>query len=170
MTKNFPTDEIDSVPAGIGRRRMRRGKGAAVGEFFAYLSISALVAGGSLFGYQTFFGGGTKLDLNALSDNATTTQPSADPLRINETTVYDAASKDGLASGVARKLLDKGWNVVTASDMPLGVKSDKTVVYINSQDLDAAAKALLADLGQYSIEVSNQYIDPITVVLGSDYK
>ena len=170
MTKNFPTDEIDSIPAGIGRRRARRTKGAAVGEFFAYLSISAVIAGGGLFGYQTFFGGGTKLDLSALSDNGSSTQQAADPLRINETTVYDAVGQDGLASGVARKLLDKGWNVVTASDMPLGTKSDKTVVYINSQDLDAAAKALVADLGQYSIEVSNQYIDPIVVVLGADYK
>jgi hypothetical protein len=170
MTKNFPTDEIDSVPAGIGRRRARRSKGAAVLEFFTYLSVSAVLAGSALFGYQTFFGGGTKLDLSALSDNNTSTQQSADPLRINETTVYDAVGQDGLASGVARKLLDKGWNVVTASDMPLGAKSDKTVVYINSQDLDAAAKALVADLGQYSIEVSNQYIDPIVVVLGADYK
>ncbi len=170
MTKNFPSDEIDSVPAGIGRRRLPRSKGAAVGEFFAYLSISAVVAGAALFGYQTFFGGGTKLDLNALGDNSTATQPATDPLRINETTVYDAVGKDGLASGVARKLLDKGWNVVTASDMPLGAKSDKTVVYINSKDLDAAAKALVSDLGQYSIEVSNQYIDPIVVVLGADYK
>ena len=169
MTKNFPTDEIDSVPAGIGRRRAKRTKGAAVLEFFSYLSISAVVAGGALIGYQNFFGGGTKLDLNALSDN-NTTQQATDPLRINETTVYDAVGQDGLASGVARKLLDKGWNVVTASDMPLGAKSDKTVVYINSQDLDAAAKALVADLGQYSIEVSNQYIDPIVVVLGADYK
>lgn len=169
MTKNFPSDEIDSVPAGIGRRRAKRSKGAAVLEFFAYMSISAVIAGGGLLGYQTFFGGGTKLDLNALSDNKTTQQAS-DPLRINETTVYDAANQAGLASGVARKLLDKGWNVVTASDMPLGVKADKTVVYINSKDLDAAAKALVSDLGQYPIEVSNQYIDPIVVVLGADYK
>ena len=169
MTKNFPSDEIDSVTAGIGSRRAKRSKGAAVLEVFAYLTISAVIAGGGLFGYQTFFGGGSKLDLNALSDNSNT-QQAVDPLRINETTIYDAVGQDGLASGVAKKLLDKGWNVVTASDMPLGAKADKTVVYINSKDLDTAAKALVADLGQYSIEVSSQYIDPIVVVLGADYK
>jgi hypothetical protein len=168
MSKNFPNDEFDQVAPAPGRRRARRSSGKKFLEFISYFSISALVAGGGLFGYQTFFGGGTKLDLNAFSDN--TTKTSADPLRINETKVIDAVGQVGLASTVAHKLIDKGWNVVTAANSLSGVSAEKTVIYINSDQLNDAAKALAGDLGSYSIEVSNQYIDPITVVLGADYK
>ncbi|MFM2238157.1 MAG: LytR cell envelope-related transcriptional attenuator, partial [Actinomycetota bacterium] len=97
-------------------------------------------------------------------------KPSVDPLRINETKVVDGVGQVGLAGTVARKLIDKGWNVVTAANIDTGVPATNTVIYINSAQLNDAAKALTGDLGNYAIEVSNQYIDPITVVLGADYK
>lgn len=165
MTENFPKDEFDLIPAAPGVRRAKRSGSAKAVEFLTYFGVSALVAGGSLFGYQTFFGG-SGFNLNAISDNKTNT----DSIRINETTVFDGVGKDGLASSVAHKLIDKGWNVVTAANIPGGIAVDKTVIYINSDQLQNAAKTLVGDLGSYTIEVSNQYIDPITVVLGSDYK
>ena len=167
MAENFPQDEFDQVAKAPGRRRARRGFGAKLLEFVTYFGVSALVAGGGLFSYQTFFGGGSSVNVGALSDNGKT---SVDPIRINETTVINGAGKDGLASEVAHKLLDKGWNVVTARKMALGGSAEKTVIYINSDQLQDAAKVLTGDLGSYSIEVSNQYLDPITVVLGSDFK
>ena len=166
MAENFPTDEFDQVAPGPGSRRAVRSKASGFLEFFVYFGVSAVVAGGGLFGYQTFFGG-SSIDVNALSDNGKVT---VDANRINETTVFDGIGQDGLASTVAHKLLDKGWNVVTADNAPQGLKADKTVIYINSDKLQDAAKKLVGDLGSYSIEVSNQYIDPITVVLGADYK
>lgn len=165
MTENFPKDEFDLIPAAPGVRRAKRSGSAKALEFITYFGVSAVVAGGSLFGYQTFFGG-SGFNLNSVSDNKTT----SDPIRINETTVFDGAGKEGLASSVAHKLIDKGWNVVTAANVPGGVAVGKTVIYINSNQLQNAAKTLAGDLGNYAIEVSNQYIDPITVVLGSDYK
>lgn len=168
MAKNFPTDEFDQVAPAPGRRRVRRSRGRKFLEFVTYFTFSAVIAGGGLFGYQTFFGGGTKLDLSAYSDN--TAKTNVDPLRINETKVIDAVGQDGLAGTVAHKLLDKGWNVVTAANAPIGITAEKTVIYINSDQLNDAAKALAGDLGNYSVEVSNQYIDPITVVIGADYK
>ena len=168
MAKNFPTDEFDQVAPAPGRRRARRSGGRKFLEFVTYFTVSAVIAGGGLFGYQTFFGGGTKLDLSGFSDNNVKTN--IDPLRINETKVVDAVGKDGLAGTVARKLIDKGWNVVTAANSDNGLVSEKTVIYINSDQLNDAAKALVGDLGNYSIEVSNQYIDPITVVLGADFQ
>lgn len=168
MTKNFPKDEFDAVEPSVGRRRAKRARGSSFLEFVSYFSIAAVIAGGGLFGYQSVFGGGTKLDLSGFNEPAA--KPSVDPLRINETKVYDAVGQDGLASSVAHKLMDKGWNVVTAADLPDGLKFEKTIIYINSDQLNDAAKALIGDLGTYTIEVSNQYIDPITVVLGADYK
>jgi hypothetical protein len=168
MAKNFPTDEFDQVAVAPGRRRAKRGAGSKFLEFVAYFSFSAVIFGGGLFGYQTFFGGGTQLDFNAFSDSGV--KQNVDPIRINETKVIDAFGQDGLAGTVAHKLMDKGWNVVTAANAAAGVTAEKTVVYINSDQLSDAAKALVGDLGNYPIEVSNQYIDPITVVLGSDFK
>ncbi len=166
MAENFPQDEFDQVAPAVGSRRARRSGASKFFEFMAYFSISAVIAGGGLFGYQTFFGGST-IDVNALSDNG---NANSDPIRINETTVFDGVGQDGLAGTVAHKLIDKGWNVVTAANVPAGLKADKTVIYINSDKLQDAAKTLVSDLGNYSVEVSTQYIDPITIVLGADYK
>ena len=166
MSENFPTDEFDQIAPAAGVRRKRRSGGSRFLEFLSIFSISAVVAGGGLFGYQTFFSG-SSVDVSAISDNGKVV---SDPIRINETTVFDGVGKDGLAGTVAHKLMDKGWNVVTASNLPDGVIADKTVIYINSDKLQDAAKKLVGDLGSYAIEVSNQYIDPITVVIGSDYK
>ena len=166
MAENFPQDEFDQVPQGPGIRRARRSGGSKFLEFIAYFTFSAVIAGGGLFGYQTFFGG-TRINTSSLSDNGKT---STDPIRINETTVLDGVGKVGLAGTVAHKLIDKGWNVVTAANTDLGVRVAKTTIFINSDKLQNAASTLVKDLGTYSIEVSTQYIDPITVVLGSDYK
>ena len=166
MAENFPLDEFDQVAPTLGVRRARKSIGSKFLEFSAYFTVSGILAGGGLFGYQTFFGG-SSIDVNSLNDNGKAT---VDSIRINETTVFDGVGQDGLAGSVARKLMDKGWNVVTAANVPAGLKADKTVIYINSDQLQDAAKALVSDLGSYSIEVSNQYLDPITVVLGGDYK
>ena len=166
MSQNFPSDEFDQIAQAAGVRRARRTGASKFLEFLAYFSISAVVAGGGLFGYQTYFGG-SKIDVSALSDNAKTV---TDPILINETTILDGVGQVGLAGTVAHKLIDKGWNVVTAANLPAGTKADKTTIYINADSLQAAAKKLVGDLGSYTIQVSNQYIDPITVVLGSDYK
>jgi hypothetical protein len=166
MDENFPKDEFDEVAPATGVRRTRLSQGSKILEFFVYFTISAVVAGGALFGYQTYFGG-SSIDVSTFSDNGKT---SADPLRINETTIFDGIGKVGLAGLVAHKLIDKGWNVVTAANVAQGLKADKTTIYINSDKLQAAAKALVGDLGAYTITVSNQYIDPITVVIGADYK
>lgn len=166
MSENFPTDEFDQIAPAAGVRRKRGSTGAKLLEFVAIFGVSALVAGGGLLGYQSFFTG-SSIDVSAISDNGKT---ASDPIRINETTVFDGVGKDGLAGTVAHKLIDKGWNVVTASNLPAGISAAKTVIYINSDKLQDAAKKLVSDLGSYSVEVSNQYIDPITVVIGADYK
>lgn len=166
MAENFPQDEFDQVAKAPGVRRAKRSKGSKFFEFIAYFSISAVIAGGGLFGYQSFFSG-SSIDVSSISDNG---KVNTDPIRINETTVLDAVGQPGLAGTVAHKLIDKGWNVVTAANAPVSLKADKTVIYINSDKLQDAAKKLISDLGSYSIEVSTQYIDPITVVLGPDYK
>lgn len=85
-------------------------------------------------------------------------------------TVLDGTSQVGLASKVAHELLDAGWNVITADNLNPATPLAETKIYITSKDFDAATKTLVKTLGKYSVEVSGQYADPITVVLGDDYK
>ena len=47
---------------------------------------------------------------------------------------------------------------------------DKTVVYVTSSSAQSAAQDLLRTLGSYSVVQANTYADPITIVLGNDYK
>ena len=85
-------------------------------------------------------------------------------------TVLDGTSQSGLASKVAHELLDAGWNVLTADNLNPATPVTETKIYITSQDFSSATKTLVKTLGKYSVEVSGQYADPITVVLGDDYK
>lgn len=167
MSKNFPTDEFDAVPAGPGRLRAKRSGASKTLEFFAYFFVSALVAGGGLFTYQLVTSGVSAVDVAAQSDNGV---GNTDPLRVNETTILDGTGKNGVASSVAHDLVGKGWNVVTADNLPANQAPAKTTIYINADSLSDAGKAMVSDLGSYPVEVSNQYIDPITVVLGADFK
>jgi hypothetical protein len=85
-------------------------------------------------------------------------------------TVLDGTSRAGLASKVAHSLLDAGWNVLTAENLEVTPEVTATTVYINSADLKSASTTLLKTLGTYTVEVSGTYADPITVVLGTDFK
>ena len=44
------------------------------------------------------------------------------------------------------------------------------MVYVTSSSAQSAAQDLLRTLGGYSVVQANTYADPITIVLGNDYK
>jgi len=93
-----------------------------------------------------------------------------DPLKSTGVTVLDSTQAVGLASKVAHKLLNAGWNVLTADNLSDGTSHKATIVYVSASTFKPAAVSLLRSLGKYSIQVDATYGDPITVVLGSDYK
>jgi len=43
-------------------------------------------------------------------------------------------------------------------------------VYATTPTAQSAAKDLLKTLGNYQVQLSGTYADPITVVIGSDYR
>jgi hypothetical protein len=71
---------------------------------------------------------------------------------------------------VAHKLLDAGWNVLTADNLAGNTVPERTQVLISSPQFEAASKSLLKTLGDYDVQVSVGYSDPITVILGADFK
>lgn len=166
MSQKFPTDEFDSVPPHGGRHRTRRTARDRVREFFRVMAASAVVGLAVIVGLKVADGSVqiNPADLVAPSASASTS------VKSTAVTVLDGTSQAGLASKVAHSLLDAGWNVLTADNLNVSPETTATVVYINSEDYLAASKSLLKSLGDYKVEVAGTYPDPITVVLGTDFK
>jgi len=164
MAKKFPNDEFDFVTPGGGRHRARRTKRDRVREFVRVLVAAAAVAGLGLFGLR-ILDSGVKFDISTAP-----TTSSVVNLTTVGVTVLDSTDAAGLASKVAHKLLDAGWNVLTADNLSDGTKHETTIVYISDEANRSEAKRLLKTLGKFAIETSDAYSDPITVVLGPDFK
>lgn len=164
MSKKFPTDEFDFLEPHGGRHRARRTKRDRFREFARILVVAA-VAGIIGLGGLRIIDSGVKFDGSALPTAST----AAEVVSVG-VTVLDSTDTDGLASGTAQKLVDAGWNVLTADNLNEDITRETTIVYISSEDNRSDAKKVLKTLGKYSIEVSSGYTDPITVVLGSDFE
>ena len=162
MAKKFPIDEFDKLPPHGGRHRIRRTAGVRVREFFGYTVAAALIAGVGFFAL-------TWADSsNIFSGTVQTVAEPGEPLKANAITVLDGTGADGVAGKLAQKLLNKNWKVVAADNA--ANEADETTVFINASTLTPAAEELLKDLGKYPIAVSPDYTDPITVLIGKDFK
>jgi hypothetical protein len=190
MAKPFPTDEFDAVTGPGGRHRAKPGFASRLISFLRYSLVTVLLAVAGIAGL-TIVSGENKFNdvLNLGNQTTTVAQPQfkADGLGV---TVVDGTNKSGLASTVAHKLFDAGWNVLTASNYSLLPKlkakvptpaplvtsatgeviGAQTIIYVNSATAKNAATKLMQTLGSYKVIESNNYGDPITVILGSDYK
>ena len=164
MSKKFPTDEFYFLEPHGGRHRARRTKRDRAREFVRILVVAAITGTIGLGGLK-LIDSGVQFDGSGLP----TASAAAEVVTVG-VTVLDATDTDGLASSTAQKLVDAGWNVLTADNLNDGAAHDVTVVYISSEDNRSDAKKLLRTIGKYSIEVSTKYTDPITVVLGPDFK
>ena len=167
MAQKFPKDEFDSVAVHGGRHRARRTKRDRIREFVRVLVVATVVGLFGILGLK-IVDGSVVIDPSELVQAS----PSASTSSVKATgvTVLDATGQADLASKVAHNLLDAGWNVLTADNLDAAPVPEKTVVLISSPQFEAASKSLLKTLGEYEIQVSVSYSDPITVVLGADYK
>jgi hypothetical protein len=162
MAKKFPIDEFDKLPPHGGRHRIRRTASVRVREFFGYMLAAAVIASVGFFAL-------TWADSsNIFSGTVQTVAEPGDPLKANAITVLDATGEDGVAGTLAHKLLDKNWKVVAADNAVS--EADETTIFINASTLTPAAEELIKDLGKYPISVSAEYTDPITVLIGKDFK
>ena len=188
MAKDFPVDEFDSVTAVGGRHRAKRTVRSRLASFARYAAVTAVLSGSAIVALNITSAG---TDLGAVS--APNTQGlsgfNANGLGV---TVVDATEKLGLASKVAMSLFDDGWNVLAAVNLNLPVAkvapgtipapaptpsatgaedpSKFTTVYVTTDAAKSAAGDILNAIGNYRIVQSATYADPITIVLGSDYK
>lgn len=163
----FPRDEFDAAPEHGGRHRIRRTTRHRVLEFLKITAYSAIVA---LLGF-----GGLKA-IDSLNFFDATTVVTADtvteklkPLIV----VLDGSGRDGVATSYATKLLDAGFNVGAAANYSpaSGGKVATTVVYFKDSSVQALASSVAKKIGAgVKTELSADFPDPVTAVLGTDLK
>jgi len=54
--------------------------------------------------------------------------------------------------------------------VPVATVPETTIVYASNATAQSAAQSVLKTLGNYKVVVSATYADPVTIVLGSDFK
>ena len=168
MSDKFPTDEFDAAAVHGGRHRIRRTAKHRILEFLKISAFSAVVA---LVGYAGLKG----IDsLNFFTDTTTVVaQPVVEeqkPLVV----VLDATDVSGLATKWATTLAAAGFNIATAANYePQDQGStENTVVYVRSAADQGTAESIAKrfKLDTVTVELSQNFADPITVVLGRDLK
>lgn len=173
MAKKFPQDEFDALPELSGRagRHLARRTGKDRALDFGKIALAAtLIAAAGYIGLR--FIDNASIFTDTLDDPSASASASADSKGNGAAvSVLDGTASADRASKVAQLLLDKKWNVVSASPLDLAGGDDIkiTFIYIKDETYRAAAESLVADMGEFQIVVSDQFTDPITVVLGKDY-
>lgn len=162
MSKKFPLDEFDQLPSHGGRHRIRRTGVDRAREFFRYM-IMAVVVASTGFIALTWADSG-----NIFKGSVPKPTAVADSTKGYPIAVLDATDSEGIAGDLGRKILDAGWTIVSAADAES--KTDKTVIFYSNVDYKATAQELISLVGKFPLELSTDYPDAITVVLGADYK
>ena len=163
-SKKFPTDELDSLPEHGGRHRARRTSRDRIREFVRVLVAASIVAAVGLFGLR--------MVANSVQFDITTLPTTAPVVELNTgpgVTVLDNSDAAGAASALAHKLLDAGLNVLTAANYTSSTQVDQTVILISDESYRSTARKILKTMGKYPIEVTAEFTDPVTVVIGSDF-
>lgn len=170
MAKKFPTDEFDMVEGLGGAHRAKVSVGNRLFASLKYVVATAVLTVGGVFALNVL-SQSAKFTGNIDDGASVTTQVVAETYEGDGVgvAVVDATGKSGRAMKVAQQILDAGWNVYGAANAVFG-EANQTVVYVNNKSVKDAAKTLLKTIGDYPIKVSGVYADPITVIVGKDYK
>lgn len=164
-SKTFPTDELDSLAPHGGRHRARRTSRDRVREFIRVLAAAAIVAGLGLFALR-LVDSSVQFDIGTLPTAAPVSNLNTSP----GVTVLDNSDADGAASTLAHKLLDKGLNVLTAANYTSSTAVENTVILISDEQYRSVARKVVKIMGNYPIQVTAEFVDPVTVVIAEDYK
>jgi len=164
MSEKFPVDEFDSAPNQGGRHRARRtGKTRAL-EFVKLLIVATAVAGVGYLGLQ--------LAQTSTIFSGFISQPSPSSLT-TEVKVFDGTQANEAGTTVAKALFLAGFNVGDAENLIDGdgqeVVVEKSSILISDEKYRAKAERIAEAVGLAQIELTADYPDPITVVIGIDY-
>lgn len=187
MAQNFPKDVFDAVTDAGGRHRAKRTATSRLVSFSRYAAVTVVLSAASIAVLN--FTSDSSVFNGSVSSNNSAQQQSFNSNGVG-VTVVDTTETKGLAGKVAQSLYDSGWNVLSAvnayapgatqqtmpdpagglTPIPLATTAPKTIVYAVNDTAKSAAQNLLKTLGNYEVVVAATYADPITVVIGSDYR
>lgn len=169
MSQKFPLDEFDSVASHGGRHRVRRTPKIRALEFLRIVVVALVVAVLAYFGLKWI----DSANLFSVSQPVPTISVT-DIAKGLEITVLDATATAGTADRVAAKLVDGGFNVVSAGllggDSSSNTEVNQTIVFFFNSDDKAAAALIAKSLGAYPVKQSTAYAGDVTIVLGADFK
>lgn len=161
------SDEFDTV-TGVGGKHLAPKKPLDyLVSFLTLMLVSAMVAAGGLVGLRIW-------DASVIFTGSLTEEsPEASP-QIPQTglAIVDGTNTT-LATEISDTLRAAGWNVVSAVTLteldPNLPPSPSTLIFISSEEHRSAAELLVIRFPDVAITVSEQFKDPITVLIGTDY-
>lgn len=164
MSEKFPIDEFDSAPIHGGRHRALRTGKTRVIEFTKLLVIATAVAGAGYLGLQ--------LVQSSSVFSGFISQPSATSAA-TEVKVFDGTEANQSGTAVAKLLFLADFNVGDAENLIDGdgkeVVVEKSSILISDEKFRADANKIAKTVGVTQIELTADYPDPITVVIGADW-
>jgi hypothetical protein len=127
-------------------------------SFLTLTAISGLLAFGGLMGLRI-------ADLSVMMPDL----PFVPQVQVS---VIDGTDT-GIASAVGEELTQEGWNIVSTASLadtdPGAPTSTNTLVFISEESFRDEAAGLAARFPGSIIAVSDQFPDPITLIVGLDY-
>jgi hypothetical protein len=165
---NSAKDEFDTA-TGVGGKHLAPKKALDfIVSFLTLTFLSAALAGGGILGLQLWDTGVILSGLVAQGESVA--QEGSVPQ-------FEVAIVDGTNTGKAQamgdQLLEAGWNVVSATSLsdfdPALEPADSTLIFLSSEAFRADAAGLLTVFPGAAITVSDQFLAPVTVLIGTDY-
>jgi hypothetical protein len=161
MPKSFQ-DEFDTA-SGVGGRHLAPKRALDyIVSFLTLTFLSAALAGGGILGLQLW-------DTGVILSGLVAEEDAVPQL---EVAIVDGTNT-GKAQSIGDQLSEDGWNIVSATtlaDQDPGLEAaTSTLIFLSNESYRADAAGLLATFPGAPITVSDQFLAPVTVLIGTDF-
>jgi hypothetical protein len=161
MPKSFQ-DEFDAATGVGGKHLAPKRPLDYIVSFLTLTFLSAALAGGGILGLQLWDTGVILSGLVAQEDRV----PQL------EVAIVDGTNS-AKAQAIGDQLLEDGWNIVSATSLsdldPALEPAASTLIFLSNEAYRADAVGLLATFPGAPITVSDQFLAPVTVLIGTDF-
>jgi hypothetical protein len=161
MPKSFQ-DEFETA-SGVGGRHLAPKRALDyIVSFLTLTFLSAALAGGGILGLQLW-------DTGVILSGLVAEEDAVPQL---EVAIVDGTNT-GKAQSIGDQLSEDGWNIVSATtlaDQDPGLEAaTSTLIFLSNESYRADAAGLLATFPGAPITVSDQFLAPVTVLIGTDF-
>ena len=161
MPKSFQ-DEFDAATGVGGKHLAPKRPLDYIVSFLTLTFLSAALAGGGILGLQLW-------DTGVILSGLVAQQDRVPQL---EVAIVDGTNS-AKAQAIGDQLLEDGWNIVSATSLsdldPALEPAASTLIFLSNEAYRADAAGLLATFPGAPITVSDQFLAPVTVLIGTDF-